>query len=369
MALSLAQLLTPKSEDEALAELLTILDGLGFSATSWQDGSIQRTLVQLLARLQSSASNTTLAITKGRFNDLAEGDWLSLLSTSTFDNTRIAAVAAQVKMTLSDPLSVGPTTIVVSQLVAKDQNAATYRNITGGTLAAAGSLELTFEAEVPGIASPSTLTLTTPLAGITAVISPVDPITRPGANAESDPRLQTRNKAKWSTLAYAAPADAYVAWALAASPSVTRAWVDDLNPRGPGTLDLYVAGPSGSVPGGVLTTILSYIEGGVDGIYRRPLGSDLDVLSATSASVSVTGTLYVQTAYSTTVVRDAVYAAITEYMQALPVGGAVKLAKLYDVIMGVQGVNNVHLTAPTADTTVAAGSVPVPGLALSSVIG
>jgi uncharacterized phage protein gp47/JayE len=369
MALSLAQLLTPKSEDEALTDLLAILDGLGFSASSWQSGSIQRTLVQLVARLQASASNTTLSIAKGRYNDLAEGDWLSLLSTSQFDNTRIAAVATRVTMTLSDPLSVGPTTIVTSQLVAKDQAGATYRNNAGGTLAAGGTLSLQFDAEVAGRASPSTLTLTTPLAGITAVIATVDPIVRPGADAESDSRLRTRNKAKWSTLAYAAPADAYIAWALAASPSVTRAWVDDLNPRGPGTLDLYLAGPTAPVPGSVLTTVLDYIDGNVDGIYRRPLGSDLQVFSATAASVSITGTLYVLPAYSATAVRDLVYAALEAYFEALPVGGTVLVADLYRVIMGITGVRNVHLTAPTVDTTVSASSVPTPAMTLAAVVG
>lgn len=369
MALSLAQLLTPSSEDESLASIISILNGLGFSASDWETGSIQRTLIQLLARLHSSASNTTLAITKGRYNDLAEGDWLTLLSQSQFDNTKIPAVATTVKMTLTDPLNVGPISIIASQLVAVDQDSFTYRNTAPGTLPLGGTLELSFDAEVPGRTHPTSLDLATPIAGITAVISPVDPITVPGADAEADDRLRTRNRAKWATLAYAAPQDAYIAWALAASPSVTRAWVDDLNPRGPGTLDLYVAGPTGSVPSPVLTTILDYIDGNIDGIYRRPLGSDLQVFSASTASVPITGTLYVLPAYSTTVVRDAVYAAITAYMQTLPVGGTVDLAQLYSTAMGVTGVRNIHITAPTVDTTVAATSVPVPALNFASQVG
>lgn len=368
MALSLIQLLTPSSEEQSLATMLSILDSLGFTATSWESGSIQRTLIQLLARLHSSASNTTYAITSGRYNDLAVGDWLTLKSLSDFDNTRAPAVSTRVTMTLSDPNSVGPFTIVTSQLVATDQDGFTYRNIAGGTLTLGGTLNLLFDAEMPGRASPTTLELSTPLAGVTAVIATVDPIVIAGATSESDARLRVRNAAKWSTLAYAAPADAYVAWALAASAFVTRAWVDDLNPRGPGTLDLYCAGPSGPVPGPVLTTVLSYIEGGVDGIWRRPLGSDLQVFSASSVSVPITGTLYVKAAYNQTATRDTVYAAINALFETLPVGGTILVAELYEIAMNVTGVKNLHLTAPLVDTTVAATSVPIPALSLATAV-
>lgn len=369
MALSLAQLLTPSSEDESLAAILVILDGLGFTATAWEEGSVQRTLIQLLARLHSNASNVTLAITKGRYNDTATGDWLSLKSRSDFDNERIAAVATRVKMTLSDPLSVGPITVVTSQLVAKDPAGATYRNIEGGTIPLGGSLTIQFDAEVPGSSDPASLELTTPLAGISAERATVDPIVRPGAAAEGDERLRTRNRSKWATQAYAEPADAYIAWALAASPSITRAFVDDQNPRGPGTLDIYCAGPSGPVPGPVLVTVIDYIEGNVDGISRRPLASDVQAFSAGSASVSITGTLYVSPSYSLTATRDTVYAAITALLETLPVGGTVLLAELYETIMNVAGVTNVHLTAPTGDITVAVTAVPVPSLSLTPVVG
>lgn len=365
MALSLQQLLTPSSEDESLASIIEILEGLGFAASSWQSGSIQRTMIQLLARLHSDASNTTYAITAGRLNDLATGDWLSLKSSSDFDNERIAAVATQVNGKISDPLNVGPQTIVLGQLVATDQDGNTYRNVTAGTILLGGTLTLLFEAEVAGGASiPSSLELATSLAGFVFEL-PVDAIQRVGADAESDSRLRERNKTKWSTLAYAAPADAYVSWALAASAAVTRAWVDDLNPRGPGTLDLYVAGPGGAVDPSVLVDVLDYIEGNVDGIWRRPLGSDLEVFSATSATVGITGDLYVQPAFDLTQVKDAVEFEVTALLQALPVGGTVTVAALYSTIMGTAGVRNVHLSAPASDTTVAASAVPVPAFSLT----
>lgn len=369
MALSLQQLLTPSSEEESLAAIIEILDGFGFTASSWQPGSIQRHLIQVLARLHSDASNTTYAITAGRFNDLATGNWLSLKSRSDFDNERIAAVATQVNVQLDDPLNVGPYTIAMGDSVGVDQDGNTYRNIAAGTLTLGGTLTLLYQAEVAGSASfPTTFELATPLAGI-IVSLPVDAIQLVGADAEDDERLRERNRKKWASLAYAAPADAYIAWALEASAAVTRAWVDDLNPRGPGTLDVYVAGPTGAVDPSVLVDVSDYIEGNTDGISRRPLGSDVEVFSATSASVNITGTLYVSPAFDLTATRDAVYAAITLLLESLPVGGTVKLASLYQTAMDVAGVVNLNLTAPTADTTVAASAVPVPALSLTAVVG
>lgn len=365
MALSLQQLLTPSSEDESLATIIEILDGLGFTASSWQSGSLQRTFIQMLARLHSDASNVTYAITAARHNDLATGEWLSLKSRSDFDNERIASVATQVNGEFSDPLSVGPQTITLGQLVAVDQDGATYRNITVGTITLGGSLTLLFEAEVPGGASvPSSLELGTPLAGFVFSM-PASAIQRVGADAESDVRLRERNRTKWSTLAYAAPEDAYISWALAASAAVTRAWVDSQNPRGPGTLDLYVAGPTGAVDPSVIDDVEDYIEGNLDGICRRPLGSDVKAFSATSATVSIAGDLYVQPAFDLIQTRDAVYDAVTALLETLPVGGTVNLAALYSTIMGVGGVKNVHLSSPLSDTTVAANAVPVPALSLT----
>lgn len=371
MALSLAQLLTPSSEDESLAAIIAILDGFGFTASSWQSGSIQRTLIQVLARLHSDASNTVYALTSGRFNDLAVGDWLTLKSKSDFDNDRIPAVATQALYTISDPNSLaGPQTFIASQLVTKDQNSFTYRNIDGGTMILGGSVTLTFQAEVPGASSfPTSMTLVTPVAGTVSAMPVSGAIVLVGADAESDDRLRVRNSTKWAALSYASPKDAYIFWSLSASAAVTRAYVDDLNPRGPGTIDLYVAGPTGPVDPSVLVDVMDYLNGVTDGIYRRPIGSDVECFSAVSGTVSITGTLYVNASFDLTQTNTAVSDAIDTYFEALPVGGTVQLAKLYQTIMEVTGVSNVHLTAPTVDTTVAANAAPVASTSLTAMVG
>jgi uncharacterized phage protein gp47/JayE len=366
VSLTLAQLLTPKTEEQALDELLAFLTGLGFTASSWQPGSKARHIIQLMARLRSSFSNTTLLITKGRYNDTAEADWLTLKSSSDFNNTRAPAVAAQIRVRFDDPSGYGPFTVAASGLIVRDEDGATYRSIDALSLAEnATNVQIRFNAEVAGAASsPSSVSLVTPLAGVDVSLFE---IIRPGADPESDERLRERNRSKWSSLSQAAPGDAYRAWAMEASNSVTRVWVDDLNPRGPGTIDVIIAGVSGALPGGVATTVDSYINGGIDGIYRRPLSANLLVKNATNYTVNVTGVLYSHASYDLATIRTTVQNAVNAYISTVAVGGTVLLAELYRRIMAIDGVRNVVLSAPTSDLTVTAGQVPVGNTTLLSV--
>ena len=358
MSLTLQQLLTPKTEEQALDELLQFLDGIGFSATSWQSGSKARHLVQLLARLRSSFSNTTLLITKGRYNDTAEGSWLHLFSKSHYNNEVVPAETARIRVRLNDTSDAGPFTVTTGNSIAKDDNGVTYRNLTTISLPEGGNLLFDYEAESPGALAeiPISVSLVTPMAGVTVTL---DSVLRPGANQESDTRLRDRNRSKWSTLSQAAPGDAYRTWAMEASAAVTRVWVDDLNPRGPGSIDVIIAGVSGALPGSVADTVLDYINGGVDGVYRRPLSANLAVISATNHTVNVTGSVYSSGSYDLATVRTAAHAAITSYISTVAVGGTVLLAELYRRVMAVDGVRNVQFSSPTADVTVTPGQVPV----------
>lgn len=366
MSLTLQQLLTPKTEEEALDELLTYLDGIGFNATSWQSGSKQRHIVQLLARLRASFSNTVLLITKGRYNDTAEGSWLHLFSKSHYNNDVVPAETARIRIRLNDSSNAGPFSASAGDSIAKDDNGITYRNIASISLAEGANQLFDYEAETPGALreTPLSVSLVTPMAGV--VVS-LDSVLRPGADIESDVRLRDRNRSKWSTLSQAAPGDAYRTWAMEASGAVTRVWVDDLNPRGPGTIDVIIAGVGGALPGSVADTVEAYINGEIDGVYRRPLSANLDVVSATNYTVNVTGTLYSNASYDLATIRTVAHAAINTYISTVAVGGTVLLAELYRRIMAVEGVRNVQLTAPTADVTVTPGQVPVGNPNLTSV--
>ena len=371
MSVSLAQLLTTTTKDEALETILGILASLGFNTTAWQSGSIQRTQHEMVAQQASTYSAQNVNLAKAVHNELAEGDWLTLYADGWYDNQRIEAVATQGTVTLTAASSApGPFTINAGDLVFEDSvNGYTYRNITGGTLVAGGTLDLTIESEVAGskydVANSTITVMVTPLAGVTANYP--DPgsgnwITQNGADEESDETLQARNRTKWATLAYAAPKDAYENWALGAHASVTRVYVDDQNPGGPGTVYVYLASSSGAVGASVESAVQIVLDA------KKPVGSIPTAISATPKTVTFTGEIKVLTAYNTTETQDSIRSAIKSYLQSLPVGGTiippattgiVVFGEILAAIFGVEGVQNATLTSPTGDISLTTTEVAV----------
>ncbi len=377
MALSLLALLKPVTEEEALDLALDILSSLGFNVTSWHDGSVQRHIVQLIARLHSSLTTTVEQIARGGYNGLATGDYLTLLSESHFENVRTGAVATKGTFRLTSTGTAPPHTISIGQLQIADTATAlvtthTYRNTTGGTLNPGSTLDLVFEAEVSGAASNipnnTTLFMWTPLVGVTTTNPPVGStgtwISTTGVDQESDAKLTARNESKWATLSYAATDGSYKNWALAALSSVTRVLVRSNNPFGPGTVDVICAKTSGGITGPYTVaateanTIWRYIEGLTDGVGRRPINDVVSVNSATLKAISITGTVTVSSAYQNETTSTAIQAAIDAYFNSLVIGGTVippastgvaVYSEIIEAISDLSGVINVTLTSPTAN--------------------
>lgn len=361
MALSLAELVKPVSKDEQLTTLLELATLAGFPATSWQSGSVPRTLLEVLAEQLATMSELIAAIAKGGLLDWAETDWLSLLTDSLFDVRRLAAVKTQGTGVLSCSALAGPYTISVGQLVATNAAGKQFRNITGGTLASGGTLELTFEAEVAGSVynlGVNTLTiLLTPLAGVTidnpVIVSLGTWITQSGTDEETDAQLRLRCRAKWATLGTGSTVDAYVFWALTASPEVKRVLVREHDNAGVSTdghVTLYLAGDAGPVDAGVVTTVSDYIAA------RRPLTATIHVLSAIAHPVAITATQLIEAAAQ----ADA-EASTPDYLEELfrgfEIGGTVYRSAIIEQLMRADGMINTVLAAPAADVALAFNEV------------
>jgi uncharacterized phage protein gp47/JayE len=369
MPVSVDELIEQVSEEDALAQILAILDSLGFTATSWQSGSIPRTICEMVARLYSDATGLIVNLTSGGFNDLAAGDYLTLFSDSHYDNQRVEAVKTQGYLRLTTASGQGPHAVAVGDLVAAvGADGVTYRCIAGGTLTDAAPVLLLFEAETAGIsgnaADGTITTLKTPLAGVT-ITNLTGWQTQAGVDQETDARLRQRNRTKWATLGYSGPADAYENWALEASPSVTRVFVDDTNARGAGLVDIYIAGDDGPISPDITGDVEDYINGTVDGVGRNPLTATPDVLNATALPFTVDFTVYYDPAYDGAEVSAAVEAAMLAYVQSVPIGGTgdtgkLLLSGLYHAALGIEGAVNVAFTAPVADVTLADSEVAVP---------
>lgn len=377
MGLTVRQLITPVTKDQALAWYIAELAALGFSSTSWQSGSVQRTIFEVISKKDAAYTETIATLAEAGFNETSSGGWLTLLSASHYQNERNAEKKTEGLCKLTASAVAGPYTISVGQLVAADTvNGYTYRNIVGGVLPMGGTLDLTFQAETGGAArdvAPNTITvLQTPLAGVT-INNPIPSgettwITQNGADVESDTALRERNRSKWATLSVARPALAYEYFAREANAAVTRAKADDQNPRGPGTIDVYIAGASGELSSVVVDEVQAYFDGDIDGISRAALGADLLVASALRRDVTLAATIYILAAYNTTATQQSILAALEDYFESVPIGGTkltaggtgyVMFGELFKAILTVTGVRNVAFTSPLGDTALAKNEVPV----------
>lgn len=383
MALSIEQLRTVPTRTQTLQWYLDQLSGLGFNATAWQSGTPQRTLLLGLSRVTSNFAEIGKQIAEMCFNQLARGAALEAYSIARFGNTPKPGTKAKYTETLTNAGTV-PHTVGVGQLLLATKQGVQFRNTTGGTVAAGGgTLALTIEAIKKGaignVADGSITVLVTPLAGVTCT----NVLLSSGEDPELDSALQLRNSTQWARLTVELVRDSYINLALSASDSIRRAEVNDTNPRGAGTIDVYIAGASS-------TSGLAEIEAAQDLFAERafqtepypadpaPSPANPDptrvlVRAATGVPVDVAGTVYYGSTYSPADIQLKVEAAIAAYIALAPIGGypypspgnVIPKNNLEAAILKVPGVRTVTLTTPAADVVMTGYDVAL----LNSVTG
>jgi uncharacterized phage protein gp47/JayE len=352
--LSFQQLNTPYTEAQAEAVIIQRLSEIGFASKGWQSGSAQLTFVKLGAWGFSAGSRVVQALLRAAFNELSTGDFLTRFSYSHYDNIRAHAVAFRYACTLTVAAGEGPHTVEAGDIVATN-GVHFYRNVDDGgvtypvDLTDAAPVMLTLEAEKPGrdqAAGDGTITtLVTSLAGVT-IDNPEPSLIRAGSDEESDAALRARNRTKWALLAVDMPEDGYTNTALGALPN-GRIAVDSSNPRGPGTVDIYIAGESDAAGVDDVTAVDEAIQA------RRAVTADVEVIAAAATSVVVSGIVYARAPATIPAVREAV----KSYVNALPIGGmrltpstnGVPEDGITAAIHSVAGVQNVDLTSPLVD--------------------
>lgn len=359
MPVGLSDLLPIATKDEVLTTLVGFLKLTSFPVTAWQSGSLGRELVEKFSQLGADWSAVVSRLAKGGFLELAEGDWLTVYAKSVYNITRNSATSAVGTVVLADGGS-GPYTIATGDLVATSNSGKRYRNTTGGTLNASGTLSLTFQAESPGasynVGVGTIATLATPLAGVTLTNSEISGtgtwLTTSGTDEESDTALRERCRAQWGALGSGGNADAYRYWARKASSAVTRVAVAENTPSA-GQVTVYVAGSSGPISATELTAVQTYVE------TRRPLCVTATVTNASELSVTVTAAISYRSTVSEATVQANVMAALEDLEAAKDLGGGyVYRSEIIAAIQNVDGVVAVTLTTPAADVALAAAQLP-----------
>ena len=368
--LSLGVLLKTTSVADALQLEIDILQSLGFNATSWQEGSVQLTFLEMGATLYSNLTELTAAITSFGFNSTATGDALELLSDSNYDNQKFKATNTVGTIAHTTITGAGPYVVLVGQLVVQDDvNGFTYRNTTGGTFTSGSTIDLVYKADETGanrnVSNNTITTLNTPLAGV-SVNNP-----GPGAGAiwvtgaaidtETDPNLRTRNTTRWATLTITAPEDAYNNIVRNSTAAITRSTVNANNPTGTGTLDIYIAGPLGAVTGTEQTIAQTAVD------IKRPVTALPTVRLPTTIPITFAATVFITASLDTAAERTAIKQAVVDFINDQEIGGTdfgsggvVPFSILSQTVTDFASVQNVNWTTVDYPGAPAApGDVPL----------
>ena len=364
MVTTVDDLLTPKTADELFADALVVLRAEGLPTTSWQPGSVPRTLLKADSTALADLRAVVTAICKGGFLDDATGDWLTLLAKGVFDLDRAPSVFMQGTVTLTCAAGAGPYTVAPGALLVSD-GTRRWRSLNTSNLAVTTSApaSVTVQAESPGdaynVAGGTVTAIVSPaLAGLSAsAAAGVAWVLINGTAEESDASLRARCRARWSTLGRGANLAAYeyMATTAPAAPTITRA--SAVPGSGDGTLTVYVAQGTSAATSPQVAEVQAYIDG------LAPMTDAPTVAAASAITVQVIAAIAFSSAtYNTSAAHAAITAALTAYINAAGFGDVIDVGRIYSVIYAAApGIADVDITLPAADTVLTSSQIGAAG--------
>lgn len=357
MALTVTELLNPRTRDQIADDIFAALTAEGFPVTAWQSGSVPRTLVFVFAAVLATLWALVANVAAAAFLDTATGAWLTLHAASRFQLPRIAATFAVHSITLVNASS-SPRTITPGQLLMTTAAGLRYRstNTTNATVPGSGSVAISVRCETAGIVGNTapTVLVTPAFAGLSFTYGS---LTTRARDEETDAQLRVRCRARWAARASGATRDYYAFHILSATMSdgtsagVTRiGWIA---PPGDGSFEVVVAGADGPLTTEQRDAVETYITD----VARRGYLDTPSVTNATAVLVTPNGDFYVTAGNNTLANRTRAVNALQARAASLAIGQKLDVGAIYAGIYAAQGVTDVTLSAPSGDTTVTARQV------------
>ncbi len=329
MAVSIDDLTTQVTRDEAKASIYDALGTVGVNTTSWRPGAVVRTIIAVVAIMFSACTRQIAKLARAGFLDFATEDWLTLVARHVYGVERLTATFGSGTLQLTNTGG-GVFVLDPGDLIVRNPDTdKTYTNTELVNLGAGGTVTLTVVAQEAGSASTSAIgtivDFVTPLIGVTC--SNLTAIV--GADDEEDAELRTRCREVLGARSANGPADAYANIARSAKRpdgsaiGVTRA---RLVKDGRGNVYVYLATAAGTVLGDAedVTTDLGIIN---DEIQRKvaPLGVTAHTIGATPLPLDVSYRVWL---FDTSGLKPDQLAALIEtalgkYFAAVPIGGYV----------------------------------------------
>ena len=245
----------------------------------------------------------------------------------------------------------------------KTPNGQVYATNADGVIAS-GTATLVATATVSGSAgnanNGATGTLATAIAGIAATVTIGATITA-GVDQETDDSARTRLLLALRNPAMGGAQSDYLQWALASSPSVTRAWVVP-NGNGAGTVVVLFAVDDDVIDGPIPDSgDIAALQAALNA--KAPVTAEVIAAAPTADTIDFTiAGLTIAAGFTLATVKANIQAAIVDlFRQDGAPGGTVQLQAISDAITRAGGVTGFDLTVPAADVTSASGHIPVAG--------
>jgi hypothetical protein len=307
------------SEEEALQNLLDLLQWNGFTVTSWVEGDPVLTILRAIANRDAQLAAMISYYRDNRYNATATSrQFMADIAKSDYGNEFFPAVAEVHPITLTLQSTEPDTLIALGGLVVATRNGLTFRNIETGTVTSGGTLVLNCQAEVAGatggIGIGEISEMVTTFAGVTCSNNSAAVVD--GVDDESVDAIRVRNVQKWPALSLENTVDGIAAVAKAAAPSITSVAVDDENPIGPGSAIVYCAVADG--PPGPLV-----IAAARDAIWARFFNPEarIGVTACGTTQWNPSGLILCNATIGTAQTQANVEIALASILADLPIGG------------------------------------------------
>ena len=359
-----------RTYDQIVTDMLTkIADRT--KLTNFNVGSVIRTLVEVFCAAIADLGDLILAALKAGFLATATGYWLDLKA-KEFGVVRHPAKRAEgivyfMRSVPRDENITLPAGTIISTL--KDSEGKAYRYLTqdevvlvAGTSEIAASIIAQSAGAEFNVGPGSIKKTVVHIRGVDTVENRSDWITSEGTNQESDESLRRRAFLAWEELTQGSTERAYISWALSDS-RVTSAFVNGHQPRGQGTVNIYILGAGGMPSPSLIADVQAIID------ENRPLCSDALVLAPDSKDVTIDLAITPKRYAVTTEIEAEVRKRIEAYfnpqgdpdyrwIDPLGVGQKVIFNQLVEIVMSVDGVYDVLLSSPTGDIEIDTDQLP-----------
>lgn len=365
-ALTLQQALTPRTVAEVRQLLLLELAATGSAISGWSDGAPQRAFLEGEARAISAETILRASIAQTASVTLVLGagaSWVDAMM-SWFDlpngsggKGRIPASKAVWQVPMEITVATGTLTINSTSVIQlQAQNGAIFvctqqsaQTLNSGT-SYAGVIEFTARtAGTTGNVSPGQITkIITGPAGLSIDLGGTQVQTSVARNAETDIEFIDRGLGQWARqgAGWTLPAFDYLIPLYGnngTTLNVTRWYIDDSNPNGPGTIQVYLADAAGPAT----APEVAAVDAGLNSPEVKPLGTgEATVVTAVDHPLTINATI-LTSGDNPSVGANAISAIESRLSPAFPIGPATLTPDLVrELLMGATVTFATIATAP-----------------------